>query len=117
MADYLLPSGLIFSDPSFTQEIPTFTNESINLKVRSKSRGLHRFSGSIDVTIGDLVDQRAYIGFIAKCQGRSSTFELDLPLHFKSTDATNPQITVPVSVGQTSMSLGSFIGTINNVPA
>lgn len=113
MADYQLPSNLIFSDLTLTQEIPSFTNESLNMKVRSKSRGLHRLSGTMDVTIEDLIDQRAYLSFLAKCKGRASSFELDLPLHFKSEVGSNPTTTSSVSIGSTQFNLSYFTGTIH----
>ena len=114
MADNTLPDNLVFSDVVLDIFIPTFTSESLSLKKSSKHRGLHKLSGSIDVTRGGLDEQRAYIAFINKCRGQSATFELDLPLHFSNDGIVGVvQTTASSGVGAVELQLGAtFSGFI-----
>ncbi|AUS01934.1 hypothetical protein NVP3058O_016 [Vibrio phage 3.058.O._10N.286.46.B8] len=112
MAIVQLPSGLIFSNLTVTHNIPNFKTESINMKQKTKGRGLHRMEGTIDVTIGSLREQKAWTSFLLKVQGSLNEFQLDLPLHFKTDIPSNPTLNSSVSIGATTLRASSFSGLI-----
>lgn len=112
MAIIQLPTDLLFSNLSVTHNIPNFKTESINMKQKTKGRGLHRMEGSIDVTIGGLREQKAWTAFLMKISGSLNEFQLNLPLHFRSDIIYNPSLTVAASVGATQLQVGAFPGTI-----
>ncbi len=96
-----LPANVMVTNVSVSHNIPSFTTESLNLQQSSKTRGLHRLEGKLDISIYNLESQRAWQAFITKAKGRANTFELDLPLHFESLGVSNPPIATNVSVGTT----------------
>ncbi|AGG58287.1 hypothetical protein VPDG_00126 [Vibrio phage henriette 12B8] len=112
MAIVPLPSGLIFSNLTVTHNIPNFKTESINMKQKTKGRGLHRMEGTIDVTIGGLQEQKAWTSFLLKVRGSLNEFQLDLPLHFKTDITSNPTISYSIPVGTTRLMVGAFDGSI-----
>lgn len=114
MAIMNLPEGLFLSNVSITHDIPNFKTESMNLKQKTKSRGLHRLEGKLDITVGGTIkNQKAYTGFLMRVQGSYNEFELDLPRHFKSDDiSNNPIVSVAANIGNNILSLGFFTGEI-----
>ena len=112
MAIIQLPTELIFSNLTVTHNIPNFRTESINLKQKTKGRGLHRMEGSINVTVGGLREQKAWTAFLMKIRGSLNEFQLDLPLHFASDININPTLSVAAGVGATQLQVGAFPGII-----
>jgi hypothetical protein len=100
MSKITFPDNVIISNVSITHEVPTFYTESLSLKGRSRNRGIHRITGTFDIHIGDFTSQQSWTAFLLKLQGRTNTFELDLPLHFKSTEMyQNPTLTAAAGIG------------------
>ena len=112
MAIIQLPTELIFSNLTVTHNIPNFRTESINLKQKTKGRGLHRMEGSINVTVGGLREQKAWTAFLMKIRGSLNEFQLDLPLHFASDININPTLSVAAGIGATQLQVGAFPGVI-----
>ena len=110
-----LPLSILIGNIKVTENIPVFSTESLNMEVKSRPRGLHRLEGSMDITVRPTIEsQKEWRAFIVKMQGRLNEFEIDLPMLFKSTNVTNPQMTKAYPIGSTKISLSSFTGTIQS---
>ena len=105
----MLPQGILISEVEVTHFTPNFKTESLNLVEKVKSRGLHRLEGSFKVMIGkDIESQKAWQAFLLKTKGTLSTFEVDLPMLFKSDLNSNPNVIGSYSVGATQLELASL---------
>lgn len=110
-----IPSTLIISNVSIKHNIPTFYNESINLKGNSTDRGIHRLEGTLDLTTTSNKDKRQLEAFLMRLRGRSGEFFLSLPDRFTALDQ---DLDLAVStngahnIGDTSLTLSIFDGVI-----
>ncbi|EDM66194.1 hypothetical protein PE36_00315 [Moritella sp. PE36] len=108
-----LPSEIVISNVELTENIPNFVTESLNMKIKSRSRGLHRLEGSMDINIGKSVQaQKAWRGFLVNIQGRFNEFQIDLPLMFKSEIIRNPTMQLANGIGSNEIALSVFVGTL-----
>ena len=105
-----IPSDIIISNVKITHNIPNFKTESMNLTERTKSRGIHRLEGTLDINIGGSIKaEKAWNAFLVSVQGSYNEFELELPLHFVSENIdTNPICPDTILIGSNQMILNGF---------
>lgn len=113
MAKIPFPTDVIISNVQITHNTPNFHTESLSMKSKAKSRGIHRIEGSFDITIDGLKAQKQWTAFLLKLQGRLNSFELDLPLHFKTELYQNPTLATAASIGNNQLNLSGIIETID----
>lgn len=110
-----IPSNLIISDVSITNEHRTYTTESMTGKFVSRDSGVQRFRGTLTLTAEDTFrGAQALNGFLAKLKGRLNEFEISLGGAYAS-DTYDGLATVQstTAIGSSSINLGGLVGSVH----
>lgn len=114
MSFEVIPQNLIISNVTIDHITPNFYAESVNLQGRSRDRGIHRWAGSFDITIADELDKRKFEAFLLKVRGRLNPFYMSFGGRFSSPGVSGVlALASAASVGDTSIVLKAFSGTVN----
>ncbi len=108
-----IPSDLIISEVSITNEHRTYHNESISGKFQTKDSGVQRFKGTLILTARGYSGSQTLTGFLAKLKGRLVEYELELGgAYVSDTISRNPLIDIEAPINSSTVTVNTVVGEL-----
>jgi len=106
-----IPTNLIISDVTITNEHRTYTSKSISGIQYRQDSGIQKYSGSLTLTASGFDSAKILNGFLIKLRGRLNSFELQLGGAYGYDNiTTNPKLNASYNIGSETINISPFIG-------
>ena len=108
-----IPSNLIISDVSITNEHRIYTSKSISGIQYRKDSGIQKYYGTITLTASGFDSARILNGFLTKLKGRLNAFEIMLGgAYGYESLSDNPKLAASYNIGSDNISISSYSGDV-----